>query len=429
MSKVIIDICLYVFATILLWYYANSVFDSKSKKSLCLCFSFAIHIVLYIVYQFNVVYLNIALLIILYALFFKAMYLNNIRTAVFHSTIYVIILFASEILVMSTSGLIFKDFNSLDNSTSAYLYVVALSKLLLFIAVMFLVRVFSYKKPESIQDRSFWLLFSMPFASIMMILAFRYVAYEVILTPMMNTAWIVSTLLVLFSNIIVFIIYGNSQRNLTELFELKTAKLQEEQDKKYFDLIESTNTEMRGFVHDIKNHLIQISNIDSIADIQDYINDLLLGVDKFTYSGISKNKMLDLIISKYIRICENKGIRFEVDAKTANLSYINDADLSTLLNNLLDNAVESAEKSYEGFIYLSVFSRNELFDGLIIRNTCLQKPYDINGKLQTTKNNKKIHGIGISNINKIIKKYNAVYDWRYDAENNVFETDIAFKRQ
>ena len=57
--------------------------------------------------------------------------------------------------------------------------------------------------------------------------------------------------------------------------------------------------------------------------------------------------MLDLIISKYLRLCESKNIAFSVDVKTANLHYIADTDLSALLNNLLDNAVEAAEKSGE----------------------------------------------------------------------------------
>ncbi|MFQ8958228.1 MAG: hypothetical protein ACLR6O_05075 [Eubacterium sp.] len=40
--------------------------------------------------------------------------------------------------------------------------------------------------------------------------------------------------------------------------------------------------------------------------------------------------MLDLIISKYSRLCESKNIQFDIDVKTANLSYIDDVDLSTL---------------------------------------------------------------------------------------------------
>ena len=46
------------------------------------------------------------------------------------------------------------------------------------------------------------------------------------------------------------------------------------------------------------------------------------------------------------------NINLEVSIKTANLDYIDDSDLSTLLNNLLDNAVESAKQSKKKFILL-----------------------------------------------------------------------------
>ena len=428
MSKIIIDFFMYIFEATLLWHYGNSVFGTKYSKSVCYIFSIFIHIVLGLVYQLSIVYLNAILLVVLYCAFFVVLYQNKIRSSFFHSVIFIIVMFASEILVMGIGSFFYSDFNAMDKELSAYIYVIISSKMLYFIIIMAIMKVAQKSKSENHNNKYFWALFILPFSSILMILSFRYMAYDTILSTEMNTMWIVSSILVLFSNIVVFIIYEYSQKNAAELYDLKSANIQEEQDKKYYDLIESSNNEMRGFAHDIKNHLIQISNIEKPEEVRLYIDSLVNEVDKFSYTGISKNKMLDLIISKYIRICERKSIKFEVDAKTANLTYINDVDLSTLMNNLLDNAVESADKSKGGFVQLRIFSRNEQFDGLVIRNTCIQEPKEVNGKLQTTKRNKKLHGIGISNINRVIKKYNAVYDWKYDPDNNVFETDIAFRK-
>jgi sensor histidine kinase YesM len=96
------------------------------------------------------------------------------------------------------------------------------------------------------------------------------------------------------------------------------------------------------------------------------------------------------------------------------------------MNNLLDNAVEATEQSKERYIKLNIFSKNNLYDGLIIKNSCDISPINKNNNLETTKSNSKIHGIGISSIKKVIKKYNAVYDWKYDENKKEFETDIAF---
>lgn len=429
MSKIIIDFFMYIFEATLLWYYGNSVFISKYSKSVCYISSILIHILLGLIYQLGIVYLNAILLVTLYCAFFVILYQNKISSSIFHAVIFIIVMFASEILVMGIGSFFYSDFNAMDKELSAYIYVIISSKILYFIIIMAIMKIAQKNKSENQNDKYFWALFILPFSSILMILSFRYMAYDTVLSTEMNTMWIVSSILVLFSNIVVFIIYEYSQKNAAELYDLKAANIQEEQDKKYYDLIESSNNEMRGFAHDIKNHLIQISNIEKPEEVRLYIDSLVNEVDKFSYTGISKNKMLDLIISKYIRICERKSIKFEVDTKTSNLTYINDVDLSTLMNNLLDNAIESAAKSKGGFVQLRIFSRNAQFDGIIIRNTCIQEPKEVNGKLQTTKRNKKLHGLGISNINRIIKKYNAVYDWKYDSDNNVFETDIALKKQ
>ena len=159
------------------------------------------------------------------------------------------------------------------------------------------------------------------------------------LTHFFSFLWAISCLGLLFANILVFAIYEYSLKSTKELYELKTISYQEEQDKKYYEILEQTNKEMHLFSHDIKNHLIQIRNLEDINAIQDYVDKLYPNIEHFSRIGISKNKMLDLIISKYSRLCESKNIQFDIDVKTANLSYIDDVDLSTLMNNILDNAI------------------------------------------------------------------------------------------
>ena len=186
---------------------------------------------------------------------------------------------------------------------------------------------------------------------------------------------------------------------------------------------------MRIFSHDIKNHLMQIRNLDNIEAVQRYVDSIYPNIEKFSFTGISQNKMLDLIISKYATLCERKSIRLSVDVKTANLAYIDDSDLSTLMNNLMDNAVEAAEKSDGGFIQVNIFSKNDIYDGLVIKNSCSVVPITDGGELKTTKSNKKVHGIGTRSIRKTLKKYDAVYGWKYDENSKIFETDIVFPKK
>lgn len=429
MTKIITYIFMYLFEFLLFWYYSDSLFDAKKSNFKRVSLMLLNAAFLCAVYQFNITYLNAIFILITYTLLFLYLYNVSFKTAVFHSFIFLAVMFASEILVMALSSVLYKGFNAFESSTSAYLLMIPTSKLIYFSLMIIILKLFAQKESNGQYNKYFWLLFIMPLTSIMVLICFRYIAYQIKLTQTMSVLCIISCIGLLFANILVFIIYEYSLKNTKELYELKEIQYREEQDKRYFDIIEQSNKDMRVFSHDINNHLMQIRNFEDIEDVRRYVDSIYPDIEKFNRTGISKNKVLDLIISKYATLCEKKNIKFFVDVKTANLSYINDTDLSTLMNNLLDNAVEAAEKSGGGFIQVNVFSKNDIYDGLIIKNSCFVVPITEGGELKTTKPNKKVHGIGTKSIRKTIKKYDAVYGWKYDENLKVFETDIVFTKK
>lgn len=405
---------MYIFEFLLFFYYSDTLFQGKKNKKIRIISILTTNIIMFVVYQLNITYLNVILMFIINTLLLFFLYNISYKTAVFHSLIFMVVMLSSEILVMAISSIVFHDFNALENDINAYIFVVVVSKLIYFSIMMTILRLFAQKENNDYSNKYFWLLFVMPLASILMLLSFRYITYQISLPRNMYILWIVSCIVLLLSNILVFIIYEYSIKNTKELYDIKSIQHQEEQDKKYFEVIEQSNKDMRIFAHDIKNHLIQIDNFDNITEVHSYITKLVPDIEKFSNTGISKNKMLDLIISKYVTLCESKNIKFDIDVKTANLNYIDDVDLSTLMNNLLDNAVEAAQNSTEKYIKINIFSKNKLYDGLVIKNSCDVPPKEESGELKTTKSNLKFHGIGTSSIKKIIKKYNSVYGWKYD---------------
>ena len=429
MTKIITDIFMYLFEFLLFWYYSDSLFDAKKDTSKRVSLMLLNTAFLGVIYQLNITYINAILMFVTYVLLLLYLYNISLKTAVFHSLIFMVVMLASEILVMAISSVLYKGFNAFESSPSAYLVIVPTSKLIYFSLMIIILKLFAQKEKNEQYNKYFWLLFIMPLTSIMVLVCFRYIAYQMRLTKVMSILWIISCIGLLFANILVFIIYEYSLKNTKELYELKAIQDREEQDKRYFEIIEQSNKDMRIFSHDIKNHLTQIRNLENIEAVQSYIDSIYPNIEKFSFTGISKNKMLDLIISKYVMLCEKKNIKFSVDVKTANLAYVSDSDLSTLMNNLLDNAVEAAERADERFIQVYIFSKGNMHDGLVIKNSCFVPPETENGELKTTKQNKKTHGVGTKSIRKALKKYDAVYGWKYDENLKVFETDIAFPKK
>ena len=137
--------------------------------------------------------------------------------------------------------------------------------------------------------------------------------------------------------------------------------------------------------------------------------------------------MLDLIISKYIVACKNNNIKFDYEVKTANLEYIDDAELSILFNNILDNAVEAAKISNEKYIEFSLRHINNM-DLLSVVNSCDNPPKHYNRQLITTKFDTNNHGFGTKIIKKHAKKNNGKYEWSYDDKEHKFHLTILFQR-
>ena len=149
MNKLIIDFFMYLFESLLLFHYANSLFEAKTKKSICFLVSFSLNIILMIVYQFQIVYLNGILLMVVYFLFFVLLYNASIKSAIFHALIFIIVMFATEVLVMEIGTIFFSDFNAMNNDKNAYLYVIVTSKLLHITIIMILAKFFAHKSSNN----------------------------------------------------------------------------------------------------------------------------------------------------------------------------------------------------------------------------------------------------------------------------------------
>ena len=101
-----------------------------------------------------------------------------------------------------------------------------------------------------------------------------------------------------------------------------------------------------------------------------------------------------------------------------------DMDVSALFGNMLDNAIESAEKQQEKqkrLIWLYV-TREKQFVRIRTENYCDEKIHFKNGMPVTTKKDRRLHGYGMKSIKSTVEKYNGSVVAAQ--ENNWFELKI-----
>lgn len=102
-----------------------------------------------VIYQLNITYINTILMFVTYTLLLLYLYNVSFKTAVFHSLIFTVVMFASEILVMAISSVLYKGFNAFESSPSAYLVIVPTSKLIYFSLMIIILKLFAQKKIPS----------------------------------------------------------------------------------------------------------------------------------------------------------------------------------------------------------------------------------------------------------------------------------------
>ena len=127
----------------------------------------------------------------------------------------------------------------------------------------------------------------------------------------------------------------------------------------------------------------------------------------------SSNKLANVIISRYAHLCANSEIKFNCDVRSIDFSFLSDSDLTILLDNILNGAYKSAEKSEERFIDMSIGSFNEAYVVLNVRHSVDGSP-DIKNSERAAR------------ISKIIQKYGGLVLF-VCADERIFAAKIMFK--
>ncbi len=152
--------------------------------------------------------------------------------------------------------------------------------------------------------------------------------------------------------------------------------------------------------HDIANHL----NVMEAMRADSYGMDILRRIDKNASVSFTDVPVLDCLIREKAEICQEKGIVFERKGQNLGSINITEYELVSLFANLLDNAVEAAIKTTEKKIFLTM-EMQQGFLKIVLRNSKLENEAPLKTQFETTKKDKKKHGIGSRIIKEIVNDH------------------------
>lgn len=171
----------------------------------------------------------------------------------------------------------------------------------------------------------------------------------------------------------------------------------------------------RKITHDFNSQLETIGCLLKSDDSKDAIEFVTALHAKQTTRSLLVNThhpIVDALLNQKAYIAKDKNIQIHFEVNDLSNLQLDSVDITTILGNLLDNAIEACVIYGENSqIQVKVLLGNTLF--FAIRNTC--KPVKIIGEyIPTTKPNAQLHGFGLENVKTLLHKYNGEYAMEYD---------------
>lgn len=167
--------------------------------------------------------------------------------------------------------------------------------------------------------------------------------------------------------------------------------------------------ELRRFRHDYRNHMIVVNaylESGKTAEAWEYLNTINGGINGVLNKIKTGNFVSDAILNSKAVSAAKFDTQISFSGRVPS-EGISSEDLCTILSNLIDNAIEACEK-VSGRKKIEIESGEA--NGFLILSVSNPTVNGANPKFRTTKKDKLNHGIGLKNVERVIKKYNGTLD-------------------
>lgn len=210
----------------------------------------------------------------------------------------------------------------------------------------------------------------------------------------------------------------------------------------YIRDLEGMQEGLKGMRHDMKNYMADIHALLELLQFQEagpqkdairqelsgYVQSMEKRLDQLQIHYKTGNPVTDVIINRFRQQGIQEGITAEFWFCYPMGLSINPFDLSIILNNAWNNAMEACRKQPEGkrFISLQGVQRGKMFFLRICNSMEKEDLKSLDGFPVSTKPEKEKHGIGMKNIAGCVKKYGGHMDWK--EEGGVFSLTVLLQQ-
>ena len=190
---------------------------------------------------------------------------------------------------------------------------------------------------------------------------------------------------------------------------------------------------LRRFKPDLVNHigvLRELMNEKKTEEAKEYIDTIWDIQDEFDLKIHTGDSFLDIIMNYYSYLADKENIEFVVSGKLTGEMHLEMFDLTTLMGNILQNAIEATRKAAIPKIRLELIEHKKEFF-IVVSNSVDEIIDTQKGFSMTSKKDKDNHGFGLKNIVAVVEKYHGEYYIESIVENGeaMFKISIAIPRE
>lgn len=204
---------------------------------------------------------------------------------------------------------------------------------------------------------------------------------------------------------------------------LKLMEYQKEQSRQHLGEVRGIHMEMRGYKHDFHHHLQTLKGYLLAGEVEracryiDALDEQLQNVDTLLKTG---NVSLDAILSAKLSQAKREGIQVNIKAHVPDVLNLSDVELSIIVANLLDNALEACrEAEGERFIRIFISMKGSMLYFSML-NSAGGKKKKSGGLFVSRKSG--IHGFGLRRAQTIIEEHGG---WcKFNSEEGAFSSEF-----
>lgn len=227
--------------------------------------------------------------------------------------------------------------------------------------------------------------------------------------------------------VVMTVLFQNIRARQEEKLQNELLSAQIDSTEKHIAQVESLYQNIRSIKHDMTNHILTLEGLyagEQREEAKAYGAELKNLLSEMTGEIKSGNPVTDVILQEQKKEAEKRNIRFRTDFYYPKGSRINAFDISVILNNALQNAMDNVNGDAP-CISVHSYHRDNAYMIEICNSFTGDLQWDTENELPVTTKRKadghgygKAHGYGLVNIRRVAEKYSG--DIAIDVKNGEF---------